>query len=158
MVIHSSVLALRIPCTEEPGGLQSMGSQRLDVTEHAHTQKGLEELPFINDLTTSLLGSSSLGEHLHPFSLGMHLCFSSVFSFDSLKKLKRIFLQCWLVSAIQQCKSALIIHISLPSRASLSSLKHCFPIVLSYLCVVSPIINFVPFFPFFFFFFTVFPP
>ena len=133
-----------------------MGSQRLDVTEHAHTQKGLEELPFINDLTTSLLGSSSLGEHLHPFSLGMHLCFSSVFSFDSLKKLKRIFLQCWLVSAIQQCKSALIIHISLPSRASLSSLKHCFPIVLSYLCVVSPIINFVPFFPFFFFFFYSF--
>ena len=26
---HSSILALRIPCTEEPGGLQSMGSQRV---------------------------------------------------------------------------------------------------------------------------------
>ena len=25
-----------IPCTEEPGGLQSMGSQRLDTTEHTH--------------------------------------------------------------------------------------------------------------------------
>ena len=28
MAIHSSILAWRIPWTEEPGGLQSMGSQR----------------------------------------------------------------------------------------------------------------------------------
>ena len=27
MATHSSVLAWRIPCTEQPGGLQSMGSQ-----------------------------------------------------------------------------------------------------------------------------------
>ena len=27
--IHSSILAWRIPWTEEPGGLQSMGSQRV---------------------------------------------------------------------------------------------------------------------------------
>ena len=30
---HSSVLAWEIPWTEEPGGLQSMGSQELDTTE-----------------------------------------------------------------------------------------------------------------------------
>ena len=29
MVTHSSILAWRIPRTEEPGGLQSMGSQRI---------------------------------------------------------------------------------------------------------------------------------
>ena len=29
---HSSILAWRIPRTEEPGGLQSMGSQELDTT------------------------------------------------------------------------------------------------------------------------------
>ena len=29
MATHSSILAGRIPWTEEPGGLQSMGSQRL---------------------------------------------------------------------------------------------------------------------------------
>ena len=29
MVIHSSILAWRIPQTEEPGRLQSMGSQRV---------------------------------------------------------------------------------------------------------------------------------
>jgi len=31
--IHSSILAWRISWTEEPGGLQSMGSQRVDMTE-----------------------------------------------------------------------------------------------------------------------------
>ena len=29
MVTHSSILALRIPWTEEPGGLHSLGSQRV---------------------------------------------------------------------------------------------------------------------------------
>ena len=29
MATHSSILAWRIPQTEEPGGLQTMGSQRL---------------------------------------------------------------------------------------------------------------------------------
>ena len=29
MATHSTVLARRIPWTEEPGGLQSMGSQRV---------------------------------------------------------------------------------------------------------------------------------
>ena len=39
MAIHSSILALKIPWTEEPGGLKSMGLQRVRrvlVTEHAH--------------------------------------------------------------------------------------------------------------------------
>ena len=36
MATHSSILAWKIPWTEEPGGLQSMGSQS-DTTEHAHT-------------------------------------------------------------------------------------------------------------------------
>ena len=40
MATHSSILAWRIPWTEESGGLQSIGSQELDMTEateHAHT-------------------------------------------------------------------------------------------------------------------------
>ena len=32
IAIHSSILAWKIPWTEEPGGLQSMGSQELDTT------------------------------------------------------------------------------------------------------------------------------
>ena len=33
MSTHSSILAWRIPWREEPGGLQSKGSQELDMTE-----------------------------------------------------------------------------------------------------------------------------
>ena len=32
METHSSILALRIPWTKEPGGLQSMRSQEMDTT------------------------------------------------------------------------------------------------------------------------------
>ena len=32
MAIHFSILAWEIPRTEEPGGLQSMGSQESDMT------------------------------------------------------------------------------------------------------------------------------
>ena len=44
MATHSSILAWEIPWTEEPGGLQSMGSQRIGRTDcvcmqtiHTHT-------------------------------------------------------------------------------------------------------------------------
>ena len=33
MATHSSILAQRIPWTEEPGGLQSMGLKESDTTE-----------------------------------------------------------------------------------------------------------------------------
>ena len=33
MTTHSSILAWEFPWTEEPGGLQSMVSQRVDTTE-----------------------------------------------------------------------------------------------------------------------------
>ena len=33
MATHSSILAWRIPWTKEPGRLQSMRSQKLDITE-----------------------------------------------------------------------------------------------------------------------------
>ena len=37
MATHSSILAWKIPWTEEAGGLQSMGSQESDMTEqHFH--------------------------------------------------------------------------------------------------------------------------
>ena len=36
MATHSSILAWIISWTEKPGGLQSMGSQELDMTEQLH--------------------------------------------------------------------------------------------------------------------------
>ena len=47
MATHASILAWEIPCTEERGGLQSMGSQRGGydlVTEHARTCVYTEKL------------------------------------------------------------------------------------------------------------------
>ena len=37
MATHSSILAWQIPWAEEPGGLQSTGSQESDTTERLHT-------------------------------------------------------------------------------------------------------------------------
>ena len=37
MATHSSILPWRIPWTEEPGGLQSMGSQRVGHDFSTHT-------------------------------------------------------------------------------------------------------------------------
>ena len=38
MATHSSILAWKIPCIEEPGGLRSMGSKDSDMTERLSTQ------------------------------------------------------------------------------------------------------------------------
>ena len=46
MATHSSVLAWRIPCTEEPGGLQSMQSQRVGHN-CAHTITEKKMLPSV---------------------------------------------------------------------------------------------------------------
>ena len=48
MATHSSILAWRIPWTEEPGGLQSMGSQRVGhdwATRHTLTLLTVDPLP-----------------------------------------------------------------------------------------------------------------
>ena len=37
MTTYSSILAWRIPWTEEPGGLQSWGGKELDKIEHTRT-------------------------------------------------------------------------------------------------------------------------
>ena len=37
MATHSSILAWRIPRTEEPDGLQSMGSQESDMTKQLNS-------------------------------------------------------------------------------------------------------------------------
>ena len=56
MATHSSILAWRILWTEEPGGLQFMGSQESDMieaTEHSHTHP--------KDKTMVCKGHSNLG-------------------------------------------------------------------------------------------------
>ena len=48
MVTHSSILALKIPWTEKPGRLQSMGSQRVGhdwVTSLTHSRRYEDDTP-----------------------------------------------------------------------------------------------------------------
>ena len=47
MATHSSILVWRIPWTEEPGGLPSMGSQRVGHNRAHQEQEGLEVLQTI---------------------------------------------------------------------------------------------------------------
>ena len=42
METHSSILAWKIPWTEEPGGLQSTGRKDLAMIEHTTTTCGIE--------------------------------------------------------------------------------------------------------------------
>ena len=53
MTTHSSILAWRIPWTEEPGGLQSIGSQESDTTQRLsmHTHKGIVSIPEVGVLS-----------------------------------------------------------------------------------------------------------
>ena len=39
MATHSSILAWEIPWTEEPGGLQSLGLQKLDMSSQLNNNK-----------------------------------------------------------------------------------------------------------------------
>ena len=53
MATHSSILARKIPQTEEPGGLQSMGSQsQLRLSDWAHSQK--KEMKFWKKIKISV--------------------------------------------------------------------------------------------------------
>ena len=47
MATHSSVLAWRIPWTEEPGGLQSVGSQRARHSRATNTLTSLVQPPLL---------------------------------------------------------------------------------------------------------------
>ena len=62
MATYSSILAWRIPWTEEPGGLQSMGSQELDMPEPLNHQPPLF-LTQVNRVTTP-------GETTHQYGGG----------------------------------------------------------------------------------------
>ena len=70
MATHSSILAWRIPWTEEPGGLHSMGSQR-DTTEQLHYYSYLF-LWYISDFHNRnyfLISEHFINLKINPYSL-----------------------------------------------------------------------------------------
>ena len=54
MAAHSSMLAWRIPWTEEPGGLQSMWSQRVRATDQQQQRMGSRQDLWGVDLVSRL--------------------------------------------------------------------------------------------------------
>ena len=63
MATHSSILAWRIPWTEEPGGLQSMGRKKLDMTEQLtlslfHITKIKDNMIILIDTENHLINDS----------------------------------------------------------------------------------------------------
>ena len=63
MATHSSILAWRIPWTEKLGGLQSMVSRELDMTEHTHTHTHTHTHKYrMNAEVLGALASSSSGK------------------------------------------------------------------------------------------------
>ena len=72
MAAHSSILAWRIPWTEEPGGLQSVGSQRV------RHDRATSTLTFHTLLGVSLAFVSSRGASV------VCVCVSNIFSFTLL--------------------------------------------------------------------------
>ena len=79
MATHSSILAWRIPWTEEPGGLQSMGLQRVghdwSILAHSvidigrrHKTSGPEAKDFITQWHRSRVSGFSCGSSLSPGS------------------------------------------------------------------------------------------
>ena len=65
MATHSSILAWRIPWTEELGGLQSMDHKESDTTEQLHFTCSFTLLPKLINIQTHLSLPSPLGgKHL----------------------------------------------------------------------------------------------
>ena len=68
MAAHSSILAWRLPWTEVPGGLQSMGSQRLDRTERLCTAHCIYihlEYHANNEFKQRFIGVLSIQDEVH---------------------------------------------------------------------------------------------
>ena len=74
MAPHSSTLAWKIPWTEEPGRLQSMGSLRVDTTERLHFHFSLSCIGEGNGnpLQCSCLENPRDGEPGGVLSMGSH--------------------------------------------------------------------------------------
>ena len=72
MPTHSSILAWRIPWMEEPGGLQSMGLLKSDMTERLHFHALEKEMATHSSVLAWRI--PGMGEPGGLPSMGLHTC------------------------------------------------------------------------------------
>ena len=85
MATHSSTPAWRIPLTEEPGQLQSMGLQRVIMTEHAHTEhKDVKDISFF-PIPHPALGTNKTRKHVYKLSFSKVLTLAKVWDESGFK-------------------------------------------------------------------------
>ena len=65
MATHSSILAWEIPWTEESGGLQSLGSQELDMTEQLNYHQTAPQKILANEKVRYFPGSHNKIERVN---------------------------------------------------------------------------------------------
>jgi len=103
MATHSSIQAWRIPRTEEPGRLQSMGSKRVITTEHAHTEhKDVKDISFF-PVPHPALGTNKTRKHVHKLAFSEVLTLAKVWDEKWKMKVKslsrvRLFATPWTVA------------------------------------------------------------
>ena len=109
MATHSSILAWRIPWTEEPGGLQSMGSQRVrqDWVTNTHTHTRTHTISFADNSKrlVCLYRTGLLVQILFPWIQWHHTSFVSLLPF--LPALLHLLRRSLLFLAIQKLSSRL---------------------------------------------------
>jgi len=78
MATHSSILAWRIPWTETPGGLQSMGSLRVrkSLVTNARHKSNATEAKLEQEIETLQRGfqEADIGRHCRPMEMANGLC------------------------------------------------------------------------------------
>ena len=134
MATHSSILAWRISWTEQPGGLQSMGSQRhrqnwsnwacTNLLYHEIPQKALKSLPQHHSSKASILGHSAflIVQHSYPcMTTGKTIALTRWTFVGKVMSLFLIWCQRFVKAFLPKSKHLLISWLQSPSAVILES-------------------------------------
>ena len=126
MATHSSILAWRIPWTEEPGGYSPWGQAESDSTEAAHTQSHQKPQVLVFYLLGAFNAADFLPQHLFSASLAPYLGFFSSLGRTTFHLICRRVLIWPLKVAFRGWDIALLFSLYTLSLRKLSCIHSCF--------------------------------